>query len=240
MWTWSAIPGLPNVRNVVVEFGGAAAQPLVDRFVDGEAVPYQELRKVWTEVVGWVPTVWSLGYMRFYAAVRAANLALPPEQRIRIWLGEPDIDWSTVQTREALEPLLAARDSHPANLIKNRILAKGEKAVVIYGTGHFLRGGFYDAKDGSYPPSLIDLIEKDDPGSLFLVVPYAGFTDAACINEFESLCGDWPTPALVQPIKGTRLQNILMRPEFRVFDVKPHEDEKISEVQARLVNTVRA
>lgn len=46
-----------DVRNVVVEFGGAAAQPIVDRFVAGEAVPYPELRRVWTDVVGWLPTV---------------------------------------------------------------------------------------------------------------------------------------------------------------------------------------
>jgi hypothetical protein len=228
-----------NVRNVVVEFGGAAAQPIVDRFVDGEAVSYPELRKVWTEVVGWVPSVLSLGYMRFYAAVRAANFGLPPEQRIRVWLGEPGIDWSTVQTREALKPLLDARDSHPADLIKNRILAKGEKAVVIYGTGHFLRGGFYNAQSGSYLPSLLDLIEKDDPGSLFLVVPYAGSTDAACADDFESLCADWPTPALVQPIKGTRFQDILMRPEFRDFDMNPREDKKIAETQARLIDTLK-
>jgi hypothetical protein len=71
-----------DVRNVVVEFGVAASQSIVDRHVAGEAVGYKELRKVWTEVVGWVPTVLDLGLIRFYSAVRAANLRLPPEQRI--------------------------------------------------------------------------------------------------------------------------------------------------------------
>ncbi|HEY8518460.1 MAG TPA: hypothetical protein VIN61_00150 [Gammaproteobacteria bacterium] len=73
--------------NVVVEFGGAAHQNVIDRYVAGEPVPYAELRKVWTETVGWVPAVPSEGYARFFGYVRQTNLALPPEQRIRVWLG---------------------------------------------------------------------------------------------------------------------------------------------------------
>jgi hypothetical protein len=56
--------------------------------VNGDNVPYTELRKVWTDVVGWTPTVVHLGYAHFFAQVRETNLALPPEQRIRVWLGE--------------------------------------------------------------------------------------------------------------------------------------------------------
>jgi hypothetical protein len=101
-----------DVRNVVVEFGGAASQSIVDRYVAGEVVDYKELRKVWTEVVGWVPTVLDLGLIRFYSAVRAANLHLPSEQRIRVWLGEPEIDWTKIETREELQTLLSSRDIH--------------------------------------------------------------------------------------------------------------------------------
>src|SRR5690348_15600261 len=36
-----------DVGNVVVEFGGAAHQDIIDRYVAGEDVPYLELRKVW-------------------------------------------------------------------------------------------------------------------------------------------------------------------------------------------------
>jgi hypothetical protein len=70
-------------------------------------------------------------------------------------------------------------------------------------------------------------------------VPYAGFIDAACITEFESLFGHCPTPALVRPIKKTRLQDMLMRPEFGANDIDPHKDEKISEVRARFANTLK-
>src|SRR5207249_4510452 len=157
-----------------VEFGGAASQHIVDRYVAGESVRYEELRKVWSEVVGWVPTVLDLGLIRFYAAVRAANLHLPPEQRIRVWLGEPEIDWTKIKSREELHALLGSRDTHAARIISDNILSKDEKALVIYGTGHFLQG--------LDQPSLRDLIEEDYPGSMFVVVPYTGFADEASIE----------------------------------------------------------
>ncbi|MEH2560205.1 hypothetical protein V1286_007734 [Bradyrhizobium algeriense] len=120
-----------DVRNVVVEFGGAASQHIVDRYVAGESVRYEELRKVWSEVVGWVPTVLDLGLIRFYAAVRAANLHLPPEQRIRVWLGEPEIDWTKIKSSEELRALLGSRDTHAARIISDNILSKDKKALVI-------------------------------------------------------------------------------------------------------------
>ena len=84
-----------EVGNVVVEFGGAAHQDIIDRYVNGEDVPYTELRKVWTDTVGWLPVVTTVGYPAFFAQVRETNLALPPEKRIHVWLGEPIIDWDS-------------------------------------------------------------------------------------------------------------------------------------------------
>jgi hypothetical protein len=48
--------------NVVVEFGGAAHQDILDRYLNGQRVSYADLRKVWTDVAGWIPTVTGLGY----------------------------------------------------------------------------------------------------------------------------------------------------------------------------------
>jgi hypothetical protein len=74
-----------EVGNVVVEFGGATHQDIVDRYLDGQQVSYTDLRKVWTDVVGWIPTVTGLGYANFFAQVRDANLGLPPDRRIHVW-----------------------------------------------------------------------------------------------------------------------------------------------------------
>jgi hypothetical protein len=50
---------------VVVEFGGSAAQGIIERYVNGEDVPFTELRHVWTDVVGWIPGPFALGYVNF-------------------------------------------------------------------------------------------------------------------------------------------------------------------------------
>src|SRR5277367_5096747 len=38
-----------EIDNVVVEFGGAAQQDTIDRYVAGEDIPYEQLRTVWTD-----------------------------------------------------------------------------------------------------------------------------------------------------------------------------------------------
>ena len=78
-----------NVGNVIVEFGGEASQGIIDRYVAGEDVPLKELRRVWTQTAGWVPGPTFLGYINFFANVRAANRGLAPEHGIKVWLGEP-------------------------------------------------------------------------------------------------------------------------------------------------------
>ena len=126
-----------DVGNVVVEFGGAAHQDIIDRYVSGDDVPYTELRKVWTDTVGWTGVVPAMGYQLFYGQVREINRGLPPERRVHVWLGEPVIDWTTVKTHADWEHFDRLRDSHAADLIEREILARGKKALVIYGAAHF-------------------------------------------------------------------------------------------------------
>src|SRR5580693_9458721 len=37
-----------EVGNVILETGEASSQPVIDRYVNGENVPYEDLRKVWS------------------------------------------------------------------------------------------------------------------------------------------------------------------------------------------------
>jgi hypothetical protein len=77
-----------------------------NRYLAGDVIPYDDLRRVRSDTVGWIPTVDALGYANFFAQVRAVNLGLPADNRIRVWLGDPPIDWSKIKTQEDFFPEL--------------------------------------------------------------------------------------------------------------------------------------
>lgn len=187
-----------EVGNVVVEFGGASHQDTLDRYLAGEDVPYAELRKVWSDVVGWVPTVTAVMYQTFFAEVRTVNRSFPPDRRIHVWAGEPAIDWSTVRTRADYGSYSKLRDEHPAEVIEQQILARGRKALVIYGGFHFNKPGM--------PPGLPnfqvlkDLVEAHHPAAFYVISPYIGFAQPACSTAFEAQM-KWPPGSLAAPVR---------------------------------------
>ena len=117
--------------------GDATQQATIDRFVNGESVPYAQLRKVWTDTPSNDPTQFFIGMINIFDTVRAVNRKLPADQRIKVWLSDPPIDWSKIHTKAELDPVIAQRETYPADLIGREILAKGKKALVIYGNEHF-------------------------------------------------------------------------------------------------------
>lgn len=126
-----------TIDDIVVEFGTARHQAVIDRFVAGGDVGDAELRRVWqdtTQVLVWEAPV----YERFFRTVREVNRALPAAQRLRVVLGDPPIDWSTVHT--FADWTRSKRDQHAADVIEREVLAKQRKALVIYGAMHVKRG----------------------------------------------------------------------------------------------------
>lgn len=130
-------PRFADVGNVVVEFG-EASQNIIDRYVTGDDVPLTELRRVWTETAGLAPGPFWLGYVNFLANVRATNLKLSPEHRIKVWLGDPKIDCSKTNSYQDLVPYLLRRDDNFVRIIRAEILQKHKKTLLIIGSPHIL------------------------------------------------------------------------------------------------------
>jgi hypothetical protein len=200
-----------KVGNVVVEFGGSQHQDILDRYLNGENVSYAELSKVWRNTLAWDPTVEGIGYQTFFAVVRAVNLSLPADLRIRVWLGEPPIEWDSIHTQEAWQRIYDQREEHAAKLIVREILDHGEKALVIYGTAHFF--------SIPWPTSwriatagLSEIVERSHPNAFYRVIPYGGYKMPGCSAALEAQT-KWPKRVLISPIRGTALQGALMRPE---------------------------
>ena len=190
-----------EVGNVVVEFGGSAAQNIIDRYENGGEVSLTELRQVWTDVAGWMPGPFGLGYVNFYANVRAANLNLPANDRISVWLGDPSIDWSKIHSFQDLEPYLSQRDENMFRVISGEILKKNKKALLIVGSAHLFG-----------PSSLAARIDQAYPNSMAVVTPFTGYIETDCNARFVGYAKDWPLPAVAGPVRDTSLKSELQLP----------------------------
>lgn len=219
-----------EVGNVVMEFG-AVSQPTLDRYLAGENVGYLELRKVWSESVGWSPDGTYIGFLNLFAQVRSVNANLPPDKRIHIWLADPKIDWAKIHTNQEWGALVRTRDTHAAQIIEDQIMSRGKKALIIYGGGHFIRD------DGQPMKQLRELIDDRHPGALQVMLPYIGFLEKDCSAKLEREFHDWPVPAIATPVRGSSLEQALQPEGCHVMkfgngaDI-PEEDTKLQKLIA--------
>ena len=137
------------VHNVVVEFGSARYQRVMDRYIAGQKVRYRELRKAWTQTTQGSTAPWDAPlYRRFFTTVRQLNLRRPADRQIRVLLGDPPINWARIvpcthprtdyRRPRCLDYWLQRRDTHFA-AVTRRVLAAGGRALLIAGTAHFDR-----------------------------------------------------------------------------------------------------
>ena len=126
------------VNDIVVEFGNSRYQDLVDRFTRGEEVPPESLRHVWQDTTQ-VEYTWDLPiYEQFFQAVRDVNSSLPGSRKLRVLLGDPPIEWEKIHSLDDLKPWLN-RDSFATGVVRREVLARGRRALIIYGDQHLVR-----------------------------------------------------------------------------------------------------
>src|SRR6201981_3361382 len=81
-----------KVNDIEVECGNCLCQPMLDRYIAGENVPFAELQKVWRKMGQ--PASGASGFVeQFFPLVRALNQKLPPQRRLRGLAGGPSICW---------------------------------------------------------------------------------------------------------------------------------------------------
>jgi hypothetical protein len=194
-----------TVNDIVVESGSARYQDVVDRYMQGEDVPTDTIRAVFENTATATP-VWDRPiYAEFFRAVRALNRVLPRERQLRVLLGDPPVDWSTVKTRDEYMTLVRQRDSHPADVIRREVLAKNRRALVIYGEGHFL------AKTERPAQSMAGLLEAAGARVFTITSTFAD------LSAFQPDVTSWRPPTFAL-LRGTRIG---AAPNERVFGPLP-------------------
>ncbi len=198
-----------TVDDILVEFGNARYQDLMDRFVRGEPVSDEALRRVWQETTQ-ISGVWDRPiYEEFFRAVRAVNAGLPRERQLRVLLGDLPVDWEVArrfppkpgERRLYGQPIPDAaaeermdRDRHATEVLRRETLAKHRRALVIFGGGHLTRR----------PASIVGRLERAGGTRVFTITN-------ATRQSFETLlalqpdAASWTVPSLAMTA-GTVLE----------------------------------
>jgi hypothetical protein len=181
-----------KVNDIEVECGNSLYQPLLDRYIAGEDVPFMEVRKVWRNTTQSMCGM-SGFFEQFFPLVRTINQKLAPGKRVRVLAGDPPIDWDQVKSfRDILK--FAYRDPSIASVMEKEVLSKHRKALMLFGTFHIMHGQERNA---------VSVYEKDYP-NVTLVISDLGFFDTDLPNLSSSAMSSWPIPSVARA-KGTWL-----------------------------------
>jgi hypothetical protein len=220
-----------RVNDIVVEFGNALYQEVADRFVvGGELVANAELEPVWRNTIGggvyWDAPV----YGQFFRNVRAVNWMLPPEQRVRVLLGDPPVDFDALESGAGQDavPTEDERDPFYAGVVEREVLAKGRKALLIAGGAHLRRG--LHPTDNPSQSNAASLLAQQHPGALFAaeVLPLnPGWAPDDVRQRVQTECATWPRPSLAH-LAGTWLGAQPM--PYRALDPASNYEDQVDAV----------
>ena len=194
-------PAFPEkVNDIAVECGNSLYQPILDRYIAGEDVPFAEVQKVWRDTTQ--PMCGTSGFFeQFFPLVRAINQKLPPGKRLRVLAGDPPVDWSQIKSVKDVEK--KDRDASIASVMEKDVLSKHRKALMLFGIFHLFHGG------GVGGGNAVTIYEKDYPGRTFVVDDLADFDLQSPAQSAAPFAG-WQYPSLVLT-KRTWLGRLGMR-----------------------------
>jgi hypothetical protein len=183
--------------DIVVEFGNARNQPLADRFLlQLQPVAKTKLSDIWRDATFGGRVYWDAPvYEQFFRTVRAVNWRLPRDQRIRVLLGDPPVDWARVRSASEL-PAAGARERFFAGVVERSVLARGRRALLIIGGDHLRRG--VHANDDPSQPNVGTLLAQRHHSELFVIEPLPVDQPDSPVSEkeLEAHLRSWPRPSL--------------------------------------------
>ncbi len=182
-----------TVHDIVIEFASRSNQPLLDRYISGDDVPIEQVRRIWrdtTKVASWESPI----YAEWLAAIRDVNRTLPPNRRFHVLAGDSAIDWDSIKTHDDWAALGDNNVSF-ADVIDG-VIARNRRALVVLGGNHVAKLG---TRTGD--ANTTTLVERRHPGSTYVVIHHLIPDDP---DEVSLRLADPSEPALYD-LAGTRL-----------------------------------
>jgi hypothetical protein len=150
-----------KVRTIVVECGSTTEQPTLDRYIRGENVARAQLEQVWKATSETTNAFCDQPiYADFFTAVRDVNSKLPAEARIRVLGGHAGPGGNR------------PGENTVVSVLRDPVLQKHGKALVVYGSAHFYRTlpkALLATMGGDI--GLANRLEIEYPGRTFMVIP---------------------------------------------------------------------
>jgi hypothetical protein len=187
-------------NDIVVECGNPRYQDVVDRYIAGDDVSLTEVRKAWrntSQILAWDSPL----YESLYTWIRTVNSGLKPEQRYRLVLMEPAIDWTKVKTAADYKPY-AQRSRDQLARVESEVIAKHRKAIIVVGGAHVVRRSMRSPKEivPIENASLGDALGRKYPGRTYAVWTVPGSATLSAEFAGSSL------PAIA-PVAGTPFES---------------------------------
>jgi hypothetical protein len=223
-----------KVNDIAVECGNSLYQPVLDRYIAGEDVPFREVQKVWRNTTQ-PPCGLSGFYEQLFPLVRVINQKLPAGKRLRVLAGDSPIDWDQIKTPQQRGDAMrnAHRDASIASVMEKEVLSKHRKALMLFGLFHIVHGA---------GASAVSIYEKDYPNVTFIISDLGTFgTDLPTLSSGP--LASWPIPSLART-KGTwmgalNLAHFFPPPTLIDKDCKVH-NEFPKELQKRMEDLLDA
>lgn len=187
------------VNDIVVESGNSLHQAIMDRYIAGDDVSEKEVSIAWLETTA-TGDIWDREiYARMFRTVREINQTLPTNRQLRVLLGDSPYD------RSAPDPQ-PRDDKFTAKLVEEQVIAKGRKALIVYGDMHFLRRHPEAIRMPSgellEPYSIVTLLE-DLGVEVFAIWTFAP-TRGEDLTALQADVSSWPKPSLAR-VENTTL-----------------------------------
>jgi hypothetical protein len=192
-------PSFPyRVNDIAVECGNSLYQPVLDRYIAGEQVPFAEVKKVWRNTTQ--PMCGQSAFFeQLFPLIRAINQALPAEHRLRVLATDPPVDWALIHDQKDFSPF-TDRDGSIASVMEKEVLSKRRKALMLFGIFHLLHGS------GPGNGDAVTIYEKKYPGSTF-VISDLGYFGKDPKDAIKVSFANWPNPSLIRT-RGTSLGSL--------------------------------
>lgn len=156
-----------KTRTIVVECGSTTEQATLDEYIRGGNVPATRLAQVWKTTRNGDGFCNAPMYAEFLRAVRDVNSHLPANARIRVFGGEPG----------------PGDGQSTLDVLKDQVLEKHVKALVIYGSAHCYLNGPADYLDSIGGASLVAKLNVAYPGRTLSVIPIAPLARPGAIKS---------------------------------------------------------